>query len=495
MANANKPQRFILMPPRGLTTAAATGNRHLSSFMRTLAAGPTVARSRAGAPRGNVMRVLDSVHENGLKLVEMSENERLSLREAHPGLRIVPEVFYKTAQVPRAKIVSKVRTAAGALAAGITLKVVSSVDGSPVAKADVVAFTDFAQQIGASGKTRADGTVSLSLGGSGRIQRLYVYPHLGFWPLLKKNLNIPVTTPIKLLPIVTGYVDVLQQFRKSASGGTGKGVKVAIVDTGCGPHPDLVIAGGFNAVLGQDPNDFADNGDQHGTHVAGIVGARGTSPAGMRGFAPEAEIRAYRVFAKGQGASNFAIVKAIDRAIADGCDLINMSLGGGPADPATSGAIADARAAGVAVICASANDGENQVAQPAADSRAVAVGAFGRVGTYPAGTATADQIGRRGNPDSSYFVGKFSNYGPEIDLIGPGVGIISTVPANGYAVMDGTSMATPAVTGMIARLLSTSSARSASRNQARSDNILTLAYQATREFGFGQIYEGHGWIK
>jgi subtilisin len=497
MSTSPKLQRFILMPPRGLTANASASSTHLSGFMQALTvvrAGAAPQRARSGVKLS--MKVLDSIHEDGLKLVEMSLASRQTLHETHPGLRVVPEVFYQTARAPRPVVTVRVRTKSGTLAAGVTLKIVSSVGAVAVKGADVIAFTDFAARAGASGKTRADGTVLLNLGATAKIERLYVYPHDGFWPLLKKNFSLPVSAPIKLKAIDLGAVDVLQFVRKNASGSDGANVKAGIIDTGSGPHPDLPIAGGFNAVLGESETDFLDNGDQHGTHVAGIVGARGTAPAGMRGLAPKVELFSYRVFAKGKGASNFAIAKAIDRAVADGCDLINMSLGGGPADPAVSGAIADARAAGVVVVCASGNDGLPEVSQPGADSRALAVGAFGRKGTFPAGSATMDAVGKLGTPDRKYFMANFSNTGVEIDFAGPGVGVVSTVPTDAYAVMDGTSMASPAITGMIARLLSANAAvRNMPRDQARSDEILKLAFLAAKTLGFGPNFEGSGWIK
>ena len=497
MSKASKLQRFILMPPRGTTAGASPTSTHLSGFMKALTAAPAGAAALRVSPVTNArMRVLDSIHEDGLKLVEMSEASRKSLRESHPGLRVVPEVFYEIARAPRPAVATRVRSRSGALAAGVILKIVSSVGAAPVKGAEVVAFTDFAGRIGAGGKTRADGTVTLNLGATAKIERLYVYPHAGFWPLLKKNFSLPVGAPIKLKAIDLGVEDVLQFMRKSASGNDGASVRVGIIDTGSGPHPDLPIAGGFNTVLDETETDFLDNGDQHGTHVAGIVGARGTAPAGMRGFAPKVELFSYRVFAKGQNASNFAIAKAIDRAVADGCDLINMSLGGGPPDDAISGEIADARAAGVAVICASGNDGLPEVSQPGANSRALAVGAFGRKGTFPPGSATVDAVGKLGSPDKKFFMANFSNTGEEIDFVGPGVGVVSTVPADGYSVMDGTSMACPAITGMMARLLSANPAvRNMPRNQARSDEILKLAFLAAKKLGFGPNFEGSGWIK
>jgi subtilisin len=94
-------------------------------------------------------------------------------------------------------------------------------------------------------------------------------------------------------------------------------------------------------------------------------------------------LRSYRVFGKNsQGASNYSILKAIDRAVADGCDLINMSLGGAAGDEATLTAIEDAHAQGAVVIAAAGNDGRGPVGFPAAHSQAVAVSALGRKGTF-----------------------------------------------------------------------------------------------------------------
>jgi subtilisin len=94
--------------------------------------------------------------------------------------------------------------------------------------------------------------------------------------------------------------------------------------------------------------------------------------------------------------------------------------------------------------------------------------------------------------DPLNFVADFSNVGPEIDLIGPGVGIVSTVPG-GYAPMSGTSMACPAVTGAAAVLLSNRrDLLSLSRDQGRSDALAQALFEAARPLGFDLDFEGHG---
>ena len=200
-------------------------------------------------------------------------------------------------------MVGPARTQAGAQPATATLSLVIAPGGSPVIGATVIAFTDYANGFGDEGVTRADGTVRLKIGQSARIERLFVYPRDSCWPLVRKNLKLPLAGPIRLRQIDLAQKDALQHFRESIPGKAGQGVTVGIIDTGCGPHPDLPIAGGVNTVVGQDPQRFEDNGDQHGTHVAGIVGARGQAPLGMAGLAPSAVLRSYRVFAKGKGAS------------------------------------------------------------------------------------------------------------------------------------------------------------------------------------------------
>src|SRR5262249_49419169 len=159
------------------------------------------------------------------------------------------------------------------------------------------------------------------------------------------------------------------------------------------------------------------NGEGHGTHVGGIIAARGTPPKGIRGLAPAVTLRSYRVFGKGNGnASNFSIAKAIDRAVADRCDVINMSLGGGPQDEATHSAIADARAKGTIVIAATGNDDRGPVSFPGADPLVIAVTALGRKGTFPSGTVETGDVVAPFGTDKKNYIASFSNVGPEVHL-------------------------------------------------------------------------------
>jgi subtilisin len=445
------------------------------------------------------MRVLDSIHENGPKLVEVAAEDVPAMRSAAPGIRIVPEVFYFPQVITAPAIEQKVKpSAVGVAAVKIQITVVFRTGGAPVKGATVVAFTDFEERRGAQGVTNSQGKVQLALGAASKsLDRLYVFPLSGAWPFLKKNITISTGSQVKIDPITFPFVDCVRHFYGSPALTVGEGVTVGVVDSGVGPHPDLIVAGGLNTVTGENPADFGNNGPEgHGTHVAGIIAARGETSTGMRGVAPGATLRSYRVFGKNSdGASNFAIAKAIDAAVAEGCDLINMSLGGGPEDPLTSEAISDARAAGVVVLAANGNDDREPVSFPAAFDLCLAVSAMGRKGTFPTASATQDRVASPFGTDSKNFIASFSNIGEDTDLTGPGVGVISTVP-DGYAVMDGTSMACPAATGVVARHLSKNQQiLEMPKDLARSNAIIDMLTQAASSLGFGPLFEGKGLIK
>lgn len=494
-------QNYILLPPRGLSAGqvvpSTAGTRNFLLTLETVRMAASQGPALSTAKIKTRMKVLASVHENGAKLVRMSPEDVSNLRAEQPGLRVVPEVFYRTARAPRPELAAAPKAATTAAAVKISISVVSKADGKPIANANVVAFVDFEARTGAGGKTNSKGVVGLALGGaSKKIERLYVYCESGFWNVLKEGITLKSGTKIEIPPIDLAFIDSLRHFYGNSPLTAGESIKVGIIDTGVGPHVDLTVDGGENTVVGEDPNDFGDNGAGHGTHVAGIVAARGTPATGVRGIAPAVILRSYRVFGKGSdGASNFAIAKAIDRAVADGCDLINMSLGGGPQDEATHSAMADARAKGTLVLVATGNDGRQPVSFPAADSLALAVTAMGRKGTFPDDTTQFGEIDKPLGKDKKNFIAHFSNIGSEVDLTGPGVGVISTVPGNKYAVMDGTSMACPAATGAAAKLLAGNPVMSLPRDQARSDAMAKIVFDAAKSLGFPSTLQGQGLIR
>ncbi|WP_285842879.1 S8 family serine peptidase [Metabacillus litoralis] len=183
------------------------------------------------------------------------------------------------------------------------------------------------------------------------------------------------------VPFIGGE-DVRGLFDRSDHRLTGEGIKVAVIDTGVDyHHPDLRRSyhGGFDVIDGdQDPMEtMAQDGSEtiHGTHVTGIIAANGK----LKGVAPEAEIVAYRALGPGGMGTSDQVIAAIDRAIKDKVDIINLSLGNnvnGPDWP-TSLALDRAVEAGIVAVTSSGNSGPGlwTVGSPGTSSKAISVGA------------------------------------------------------------------------------------------------------------------------
>ncbi|WP_280770512.1 S8 family serine peptidase [Salipaludibacillus daqingensis] len=163
---------------------------------------------------------------------------------------------------------------------------------------------------------------------------------------------------------------------------TGKGVKVAVIDTGVDyEHPDLKDSyhGGFD-VIDQDDDPMETLRDEgiptfHGTHVAGIISANGK----LKGVAPESEIYAYRALGPTGMGTTEQVIEAIEKAVEDEVDVINLSLGNtvnGPDWP-TSIALDKAVESGIVAVTSNGNSGPNlwTVGSPGTSTKAISVGA------------------------------------------------------------------------------------------------------------------------
>ena len=164
---------------------------------------------------------------------------------------------------------------------------------------------------------------------------------------------------------------------------TGKGVKIGVIDTGVDfTHPDIQTnyRGGFDLVdLDDEPMETTEEEGlptSHGTHVAGIIAAKGM----LKGVAPDADIHAYRALGPGGFGTSIQVIAAMEEAVKDGVDVINLSLGNtinGPDYP-TSKAVNEATKLGVIVVVANGNSGPTNwtVGAPATAPFAFSVGAF-----------------------------------------------------------------------------------------------------------------------
>jgi subtilisin len=201
-------------------------------------------------------------------------------------------------------------------------------------------------------------------------------------------------------------------------------------------------------LTGAAGDQWTDDTIAHGSHCSGVI-AGANSATGIRGFAPAAEVHEARIFPGGRLSS---LLDAIDYCIDQQMDVVNMSLGAGGTSQIMLEKLAQARQQGVACIVAAGNSG-NAVQFPGLSPDVLTVAAVGRNGHFPEDSYHAQQRRPGGTVDQGFFAAKFSCHGPEIDVCGPGVAIVSSVPSNGFAAWDGTSMATPHIAGLAALVL------------------------------------------
>ncbi|MCB9759006.1 MAG: S8 family serine peptidase [Alphaproteobacteria bacterium] len=255
--------------------------------------------------------------------------------------------------------------------------------------------------------------------------------------------------------------------------GSGRGVKVAVLDTGVSVVEDLPearVVGGKSFIRGaKTPAD--DHG--HGTHVAGTIAQATNNAAGVAGVAPEVTIVPYKVL-NGMGfGSSDGIAAAVDEAVDQGAQVINLSLGGGHS-AVLHKAVNEAVARGVVVVAAAGNTGRRGVGCPGHAEDVIGVSAVG--------------------PDDTRAF--YSTYGPGVEIAAPGGdtrqadgGVLQdTIDGKGghaYRAFQGTSMATPHVAGAAAVLI----------GMGLDAEAATTALYATAvdrgDPGFDEVY-GHG---
>lgn len=240
---------------------------------------------------------------------------------------------------------------------------------------------------------------------------------------------------------------------------TGTNSIIAVIDTGVDyNHPDLAsniwtnpgeIA---NNGVDDDGNgliddtrgwDFANNDNnpmddnRHGTHVAGIIAARGNNAVGVTGVNWSARIMPLKFLTATGSGTTASAIRSLQYAVRMGAKISNNSWGGGARSQALFDAISAANTAGHLFVAAAGNAGVNTDTTP----------------SYPASFDLPNIVSVTAT-DSSNRLPAFANTGPlSVDLSAPGVAILSTTPNNAYASLSGTSMAAPFASGVAGLVL------------------------------------------
>jgi subtilisin family serine protease len=190
---------------------------------------------------------------------------------------------------------------------------------------------------------------------------------------------------------------------------SGAGINVGVADTSLDyRHPDIAAnyKGGIDTVGAGDGDPISNDGETHGTHVAGtVLGVN--NGQGVYGVAHAANLYHARVLGP-DGGTTSDIMEGVRWLVETGkCRVVNMSLGGGLKSRTEETFYNDLRRKGVLVVCATGNDGAGRLSYPAAYAANIAVGAV----------------------DRNNVIADFSNQGRNIDVVAPGVGVLSSVPS------------------------------------------------------------------
>lgn len=289
---------------------------------------------------------------------------------------------------------------------------------------------------------------------------------------MKGNPNIEsieVDPKRYLMAEETPYGIGMVQANQLSDAGTGNQT-ICIMDTGYDrQHVDLQavrVTGNNNNRTGNWYND----GDGHGTHVAGTIAALGGNGEGVVGVIPGNKLNLHiiKVFNNnGEWAYGSDLALAVDQCINAGATVISMSLGGEGSSTAEDAAFEKARNNGIISIAAAGNDGITAYNYPASYDSVMSVAAVNSAGSRP----------------------NWSQFNDQVEISAPGVNVKSTVPNNQYDTFSGTSMATPHVAGVAA--LVWSHYPTCSNEQIRSALNASAEDKGTagrdNKFGFGIV--------
>lgn len=256
----------------------------------------------------------------------------------------------------------------------------------------------------------------------------------------------------------------------------GQGINIAVIDSGCDINHEclknsIYQVRNFTDEDNKNPNIVTDRVG-HGTHVCGIIAANGSNNT-IVGVAPRVNLCIYKALDRTGSGKVSWVINAINYAISQKVDIISMSLGMSTNNAKLERAVKSAINNNILVVCAAGNEGDGnydayEYSYPAAYVDVISVGA----------------VDRKGVPAS------FSNSNLVIDLVAPGVDILSTYPNDQFAVLSGTSMAAPHVTASLALLKNWS--KDVFQRNLTQEEIYAQLIKCTKTLGYPRTVEGNG---
>lgn len=460
---ATRPRTFLLAKDDTIVAPQSTGPLEFDFLLEQLEGDPEVTVLQRLTPRSFQAQSLGTSITDEVVVAEISAQAVEELVK-HPQVvleedsLILPYPAVAPTQVADPGVLSPFGTTTTWTLA------LTGTGGQPVAGATVFLYGSGAP---AQGRTDDAGQVTLSLLNETdeTLRAVYINPQSDYWSawINRPQLAGGSTTTIPLLSLrdsfpgfpdaeLLGWGQRAMRLDHVPSTFTGNKIKVAVVDSGAAAltHPDLTgVHDGVDLTSTPSNSEhWTEDTIAHGSHCSGVIaGAR--NGTGVRGFAPEADVYEARIFPGGRISS---LLDAVDYCIDQGIDVVNMSLGTGGSSQILLQKLAQAKEVGVACIVAAGNTG-GDVQFPGTSPDVLTVAAIGKDDEFPESSYHAQQRWKNGQNDHDFFSAQFSCHGDQVDVCGPGVAVVSSVPSHGFAAWDGTSMATPHVTGLACLVL------------------------------------------
>jgi len=421
----------------------------------------------------------------GRQVVEMTEEQARDLAGKNPDLVIEEDQELKMYGMPG--IPPRVPSAAEAVAFPVVVKDANT--GAPVP--NVTIYGIGAAEVAYKAVTDEKGQATLQSYEPTLVQ-IIASPLDTYWSKAVSNVkaqgkkHLEITVKPLLSNGAYDWGQRIMGFRQANRSWTGREVKVGIIDSGISDkNKSVTAAGGYNAIDGADPNSWNVDEKGHGTHVAGIIAAHDEQRS-VLGGAPDASVYSLKIF---PGGFLSDLVESVEWCISSKLDIISMSLGVPNPSQVLAGVLRDAYDRGITCVAAAGNESA-AVAYPAAIPTVIAVGAIGCFGTFPEDSAHMLKVSRTLDWRGGLFAAKFTNFGPEVAVCAPGVAILSTVPT-GYAAWDGTSMACPMISALVALMLEAYPG-SRTGDAQQPEFVRAMLAQAAYNLGMPPQIQGHG---